>query len=52
MEGRTVFDDLLNVSVSGDALRAAHLLGHWNLNTDGNLQLAWGLDERGPNNAL
>ena len=47
-----VFDDLLSVSVIGDALRAAHLLGHWNLNTDGNLHLAWGLDERGSYDAL
>ena len=30
----TVVDVLLNISVSGDAPRAAHLLGHWNLNTE------------------
>ena len=41
-----VSDNLLSVSVNGDALRADHLLGHGNLNTDGNVHLAWSLDER------
>ena len=47
-----VFDNLLNVSVNGDALRADHLLGHGNLNTDGNLHLAWSLDVRDSYDAL
>ena len=39
-------------NVNSDALRADHLLGHENLNTDGSLHLAGSLDERDLYDAL